>query len=424
MAAILPMSYVRRPMRKPVDPEAPRTSHPDTPRLFRDPWGGWHWKPEKRLRPHFRNVAFGKRFESARDGARQLNRDAAAWLVANGAPKRPARPAAGPRTVGQVVELFRLPENPAWRRLRERTQAQYHYELNRIHDEFGHEPAATLTKARVLGWSDKLAFDAPGTASHIAARGRSLFNWAIGKGHVIRADNPFEKLGLAGGGKRPFRFVWDDIAHILRTADAMGVPSVGVALAMGFATVQRITDVIAFTDDIRVSQIQRGRRVERLVFDQSKRTKVGKGGKLEARVTIDMAVPALVSDLLAKYPPRLALAPGDAPGRERAYWIVSEETGRAYHEKTISRVFARVLARAMRDDDGRPLRQWAHLAGGQLRDGRRSGFVHRIEQGAKVEQVCAVSGHDISEGYAIVSHYLPRTTELADQAEAFMTVRL
>ncbi|MBS7703197.1 hypothetical protein [Chelatococcus asaccharovorans] len=380
------------------------------PRLFQNEHGYWHWKPDKRLRPHWKGISLGDNVDRARAEARRLNREADAWLSdrARTIDKSP-RVRTGPLTVGQLSGLYR--SSPVWKTLRERTRQTYSYELKRLEDEFGHELAASIDEVRVDEWLEVARVHAPQTVRHLASRARSLFEWASRKKYIPRGHNPFKGAGLGSGGKRKFRFLWGDVLHILNTAIEEKRPSVGIALVVGFTCIQRITDVITLTDDHIAPAT--GAAPARLKFTQSKSAKIGKAGKLDAGFQVNILLPGVISELLSKHRVKSA-------DPECRNWIISEETKAPYHEKTISRVFTRIVAKAIERDP----EKWAHLKGGQLRDGRRSGFVHAITQGATVEWVCSISGHTIEQGYDIVEHYLPKTAEQADKASAFMRVSL
>lgn len=380
------------------------------PRLFESN-GFWNWKPNKALRPTWKNVALGRDAQEARAEARRLNARVVAWQKSEAA-KRPIKQRARPRSVAELATLFRHEDCQAWRELRPSTQQLYRDLLKRLEAEFGHEVAAAIDGPRVQEWLQPLRRRAPQTARQIVSIGRTLFGWAARQGHLPAAHNPFVKLKVGSGRKRKFRFRWADVVHILAVAAEQGRPSVGVALVVAFCTLQRITDVIILGDQHVFEQP--GQRRPRLRFVQSKGTHIGPDGVERPGFALDMEIPPAVLAVLERYP-----APA-VPGLNWRQWIVSEDTGHVYHEKTISRVFARVLEAAIAVD---PVK-WAHLAGGQLRDGRRSGFVHLIEQGCSVEFATSLSGHSIEEGYAIVEHYLPRTAEMADKATAFMGVRL
>ncbi|HXT06257.1 MAG TPA: hypothetical protein VN715_04900 [Roseiarcus sp.] len=365
------------------------------PRLFLQD-GYFYWKVERKLRPKWRGAALGKDPRLAIIEAKRLNKAAEEWLAKQaGAPATKSRVRLGPSTVGQIISKYK--ESEDWRRLEPSTRATYTYEFRRLEDEFGHEVAATLSLSRVDDWLETLRREAPGTARHVLAKGRLLFAWAQRKEHVATGVNPFlgQRRHRGGrdtkwtqGGKRKARFTWDEVQSVVAAADAAGVPSIGTALVIGFACVQRITDVI----DLREKHVVGGR----LKFRQRK-----------TGFNVDMELPAIVAA-------RLAAAPPLRTGTH--HLIVSEETGVAYHEKTVSRVFKRLL-------DSMIGPRLSPIAGKQLRDGRRSGFVQYVLDGVSVPFICSMSGHSIEVGMSIVEHYLPKTPEQADRAVKALSVK-
>lgn len=385
-----------------------RTPNQAPPRLHKT-GDNWYWKPERKLRPKWRSAALGAIDSLAFSEARRLNKQVAEWLKAqaDGAPAQKRKVRLGPATIGQLIAAYKVSED--WRDLRDKTRESYAYELMRLEREFGHEIAATLDEARVDDWLAKLRRTSPATARNVLAKGRLLFPWAKRANLIARADNPFKgtkrppprkvtKLSIAG--RRRARFSWDNLRLLVAFADAKGLHSIGTALVLCFACVQRISDVIRLTSRDIVSQPNCSPRLQ---FAQSK-----------TGFEVDMEVPSIVLQRLAAHPPAPERA---AAGKKPQGWlIVSESTSAAYHEKTISRVAKRLV-------DALVGQGHKDLAGHQLRDGRRSGFVQYIMDGASVPFVCSMSGHSIEEGFAIVEHYLPKTPEQADRAVALLSVK-
>ena len=365
------------------------------PRLFQT-GPNYYRKPERRLRPRWQSCALGHDPMAAIAEAKRLNKSVDAWLKAqaDGAPAVKRKTRLGPSTVSQLVTAYKRSED--WRSLRDSTHDSYTYEFTRLEAEFGHEVAATLSLSRVDDWLDALRRTSPATARNVLSKGRLLFSWAARKEMIPPNVNPFKgqrrmrrkDKALSQGGKRFARFSWADVQLVVAAADAAKIPSVGTALVIAFACVQRISDVQRLT--------RRHIAGGRLRFIQSKTGR-----------TVDMALPAIVAERLAAAVP---LASKD--GR----LVVSEETKLPYHEKTISRVFKRLV-------DALVAQGHRHLAGHQLRDGRRSGFIQYVLDGASVEFVCSLSLHSIEEGYQIVEHYLPKTPEQADKAVALLSVK-
>lgn len=367
-------------------------------RTFLDPRNAiWNWKPAQNLRPHFETVSLGRDTLAAWAKARELNEAVAAWQARGGVSggTAAARDRSGPLTVGQMIARFKVSRE--WRGLAPRTQAQYAYELTRLEAEFGHEVAARLTPERVADWADALADTAPETLRHVAARGRQLYKFGRKRLKLKGVDNPFEALGTGSGNKRRMRADAAALAHIVATADAMELRSIGTLAVLLFTCLMRVTDGVIFT----AASILDDPAGPRIVYRQQKTFR-------RTGEELDFAAPAA---LLARI--------DEWRGRQHPL-VISEETGEPYKEKTVSRVFARVVARAIAANP----RQWKHLKGLQLRDMRRSGFVHLLEKGMSAEDIVCISGHTIADGMEIVEHYAPKTATRADRAMAAMDIAI
>lgn len=399
--------------------EKPRAVSAAIPRLHENAYGVWHWKPEKRLRPHWKGSSLGKDRDHAEREAKRLNQEVAAWLAARerAEPLPPPRRgrAQGPLTVSQVIALYRTSD--AWHALRARTRRVWWHYLNRIEEEFGDEVYCEIKRPRVRLWSDPLKRRAPGSARSYLTAARAMGYWAEEQGHAAEDTNPFTRLKLPGPKKRKRLFSLDDVRHLVRVADGRVAPagddkfwrlrpSVGTALILAFSCLQRITDVIELERGNLHAQSDGSTR---LIFDQSKSKTVGQNFELESGVIINVRLPPLAAERLVAAPPI------QGPKTEDRI-IVNEYHRKPYSDVTIALAFKSVRERAIACD---PVR-WAHLAGTHIRDARRSGFVHLRRMGHTVEQIVNLSGHSLKAGYAIVEHYMPKTTEEADAVAAKM----
>lgn len=382
----------------------PRKARPNAPekRCFLID-GRWHWKPDRRLRAAFKGVALGADYAAAMLEARRLNREAEAWLEQGGrAPAIRRKPP--PQTVGALIAAYKA--SLEWKKLRPKTQEGYAYLLKRLEDDFGHDRARAIDAPRVKKWHGELAFRTPETARHLAAVARMLFGWAAAEeafAEEMRAvGNPFKAITLGQGNKRATCLTLDDVKAIAGACDAAGRPSLGTALVIAFSCVQRISDVLR----LKETHVADGS----LCFTQSKSSHVGAKGVLEPGFQVDMALPGFVAARLNAHPP-IATMDGSL--------IVCETTQRQWSDREAARAFRDVC-------DGlaaREPRRWRHLKAAQLRDGRRSGFVQYLLDGASVEFICSMSGHSIEEGYQILEHYIPKTRAQADRAVALFSAK-
>lgn len=267
---------------------------------------------------------------------------------------------------------------------------------------FGQPHAPTRTAARVDDWLDEMRLTAPETGRHVAAKGRLLFAWAGRKALIPPGVNPFQGAKLGQGAKRKVVIAPADLAVLVAACDAAGKASLGTALVIGYAGVQRITDMWR----LKREHVAGGR----LFFTQAKGARVLARGLLKPGFQVDAALPGLIVARLAAAPP-----PQTAEG-----WLCPHETTlKPWDEKRAAHSFAKIRAALVASD-----RRHAHLANVQMRDARRSGFVQYVLDGASVPFVCSLSGHSIEEGMQIVEHYLPKTPEQADRAVKLLSVRL
>lgn len=382
---------MRKPARNPNTP--PKRMHATGDR--------WYWKPERRLRPTWKSVPLGADFAPAAAEARRLNAEVDKWLAAGAQRPGPrARRRMGPVSIGSLIAEYKVSAN--WKLLRPRTQKQYVYEFSRLEDEFGHEPAATLPPARVDDWLDQMRLTAPETGRHVAAKGRLLYAWAQRKALIPPGVNPFQGAKLGQGNKRKVLMTPADLAIVVAACDEAGRFSLGTALVIAFAGVQRITDMWG----LRQEHIAGGR----LYFTQAKGEKVLARGARKPGFQVDAALPGLIAERLARRPP---------PATPEGWLCPHEKTLRPWDEKHAAHTFAKIRDALVASD-----RRHAHLAKVQMRDARRSGFVQYVMDGASVPFVCSLSGHSIEEGMDIIEHYLPKTAAQADRAVQLLSVRL
>lgn len=373
--------------------------------------GYWLWKPAQRLRNEggFRTHPLGRDTQTAFEVARQLNDQAEAWLAKAG-PAQPKKPAMAEAraslTFSELANRYR--QSPAWSQLRDTTRATYEACLKILEAEFGHDRANLINRARVLGWADRLRLTSPQGLRHYAAVARTLYNWAQERELVRFERNPFDKMGIEAG-RRAARIREADLLALVALADRGDIvvpgdhreeeqrarPDLGDCMLVAFYCIQRISDVLRLT-----AENFAGGRFHLV------QSKTGKA------ITLTHA-PA----------PVLARLEGRMPNST----LFRDAADLAGPDRMASRAFTRLKARAAIVDPDLAKR----IERVQLRDMRRSGFVHYAE-GARdaagklirppvpVHLICSISGHTIEEGMAILEVYLPKTTEQADMAVSMM----
>jgi integrase len=369
----------------------------------------FYWEPSGRLRSEggFRTHPLGENVAAAFALARQLNKQADEWLAKAG-PARPKKAAVAEAraslTFSELANRYR--QSPNWAQLRATTRATYETCLKILEAEFGHERANLINRARVLGWADRLRIRSPQGLRHYAAVARTLYNWALDRELVAFSRNPFDRMGIEAG-RRAVRIREADLLALVAIADRDDIrdpvsnqplparPDLGTCMLVAFFCIQRESDVLRLT----AANFAAGGF--RLV-----QSKTGK------EITLTHA-PA----------PVLARLEGRMPNST----LFRDAADMADPDDAASRAFARLKTRAAIADPALAKR----IAPVQLRDMRRSGFVHYAE-GARdatgklirppvpVHLICSISGHTIEEGMAILEVYLPKTTEQADMAVSMM----
>jgi hypothetical protein len=366
----------------------------------------WYWEPSRRLREEggFRTQPLGADLREAFRLARTLNRQADEWLESAG-PARPKKAAStDPRaslTFSELANRYRAAAH--WHQLRASTRETYESCLKILEAEFGHDRANMVSRARVLGWADPLRLKSPQGLRHYAAVGRALFNWGKPRELVTFTENPFEKLGLAAG-RRAVRIREADMLALVAIADRDDIrdpqsnqplparADLGTCILAAFYLIQRESDVLRLT---MANFAGGGFRLTQ--------------SKGEREITLSRA-PSQVLERLRLKPPAGTFFPKSKD-----------------MDKAASRAFARLKARAAIVDPDLGQR----IAPVQLRDMRRSGFVHYAEgqrdasgqvirPPVPVHLICSISGHTIDEGMAILEVYLPKTQEQADMAVSMM----
>ena len=185
--------------------------------------GRFYWKPETRLRAHFKSVALGADRRAAEAEARRLNGEVAQMLAKHGGAmpgKAPSR-RQGSISFGELCARFRASDD--WKQLRPASRENYTFCLKLLEAEFAHEVAGTITPSRVDDWLDGVKRHAPRGVSHYLGRGGQVWAWGRRKG-LVAGENPFQghHLRRPVSGKRAVRWTWEDVRALVAAADAAG----------------------------------------------------------------------------------------------------------------------------------------------------------------------------------------------------------
>lgn len=373
-----------------------------------DPASGiWYWRTPRKARgdSNFKTVSLGRDKPLAWAEARRINQKLADWLATGARPDRRRRRAVA-FTVAEVLADWRA---KAWDNKRPKTREGYANMIRHLQNHLGDRAASTLSEKDVDDWIKDAGRTAPETVRHAVAVARTAFQWAARNELIPTGHNPFRRTGVGAGNKRSRWIAAADLRHVLAACEAAGRPSLGIAFCLAFLFVQRVSDALAFT---RGHFVTAGNGV-RLHFHQSKGMKLDAYGNIKRKgFLVDIAAPPAALDLVARLGNSGTLADP---------MILCEATSRPWEARAAANAFRRILAAhaAAHPETARA------LTGLQLRDARRSGFLHAVRHGSKVPDVCSMSGHSLDEGYAILEHYLPKTPDMADEAaNAFVGIAL
>lgn len=401
------------------------------PKPNKDGSCSYHWQPSATLRREgWRAQPLGKDEAAAIDAAREINKQVDKWRAGTPLPEIRTRHQDGTLAAAiadyrsQVLEGTR-PNGK--RKIAATTAATYGSALNRLEAWGGKHPLAFITRPRVQALRDGMLKTNVGEhAAHTTLKlGRQLFNWLIDQGRWEQGKNPFENFGM--GQPAPRETIWSPAARelILATADAMGRPSIALAITLGFAIGQREADILqtvipqfvalpqhkmqpedwrtlaAAAPDgtprgIRIRQNKTGAWIEVPVVGETRR-------RVEANIA------------LARTAGTMQLILDD--GRAGAYEGTS---GQTRFIRDFAEVRAEAAATAAKQGDTILAEEIATL---QFRDLRRTCVVYLGELGLEDHLIAAITGHDIDETRRILKTYMPRTTGRAARAIALVARR-
>jgi integrase len=255
---------------------------------------------------------------------------------------------------GSVADLIhQYKQSSDWSKLKPSTQRDYERYLNRLDQNIGSRQAKSIDAGYVAALIDELK-ETRGVANHTLAIMRTLFQWGKSPGRKLVIEDPtagFEKLA---GGDSHRRWPQDQIDKFLACDKVQ--PAMKVALLLGLATGQRISDVARLC----------WRNYDGAAFDFVQ-LKTGTALHIPAhddiRATLDTYRPAQDN------------------AEAQAKTILLTKTGLPYHDRVISRDFlvARGLAEIDADLTFHGLR---HTTGNML-----------AEAGATAPQIMSILGH-------------------------------
>lgn len=312
---------------------------------------------------------------SAREAAR-LNREAEA-AVKRG--RRDLPTAAGGRTIDALIDEFQ--RSTSWRDLAPKTQRDYAQKLGTIRTKWGRERVTDFSKPVMWQWYQTLNQHSGAWMAVALIRMMSIiFAHAERIGWRPENSNPCTRLKVKVPQGRKRTGSWAELDALIAAADACGLASIAVAVALSCFAGQRQTDILqAQAADFAPLPLPGGKPVWIWSLTRSKR---GNDGLVKIH---------------AEAAPRLAAAVAGAP--PAGPMLRDERTGLAYSEDSFQRRWKEVRAAAVAGG-------MASLADMQFRDLRRTFGNLSRSAGASVDDVGDVLGNTAARNAQLRNVYM------------------
>lgn len=407
----------------------------------------WYWQPSKTLADAgWLPVALGKNESAAIDAARQRNADVEKWK-AGGDVIETVKPKPQTGTFAQLLTRYEREwidgtDPRGGRLIAESTARTYRTSLKRLNAWAGKFPLAFITAPRVTALRKAMMApeDAGGVGHHAAHQalklGRQVFAFAEAEGVTPKGSNPFGRFNLAA--PPPRQIVWSPPAReaMIQAAYDQGMPSLALAIMLGFATGQREADYLALTHSGYVAIPEHKMQPEDYAtLAALSPDGIPRGIRIRQRKTRAWVEIAVIGNV------RWAIENNIASARAAgATTVLLDDTRRTeakdgqptqiatYHGKAgqtrFQRDFAEIREWAVAAASGEGDAELAEeLAGIHYSDLRRTCVVYLGELGLDAHLIAAITGHDIDETQKILKTYMPRTTGRAARAIALASVR-
>lgn len=396
----------------------------------------WYWQPSKTLRAAgWDPVALGKDEGHAIATARRRNEDVAAWKAGGPVPQSIRRRRQG-GTLGELIELYRRkvisgtkPDGSP--RIARGTARTYESSLKRLEAWAATQPLAFVTRKRVLVLRDKMLETIGHDPAHKTLKvGRQLFAFAIDQELAPPGTNPFENFGLAAPAPRDV--IWSPPAReaMVAAAHDAGMPSMALAMQLGFAIGQREGDLLALTPQHYIAIPEHKMQPEdyatlaRMAPDGVPRGIRIRQAKTNAWVEI-----VVVGEVRRALETNIARAIGagllavildDTRGEGEQLALYAGEAGQTRFQRDFASVRSAAAQTAQQRQEHALAAELEQL---QFRDLRRTCVVYLGELGLDAHLIAAITGHDIDETQKILKTYMPRTTGRAARAVALSAAR-
>jgi hypothetical protein len=402
----------------------------------------WYWQPSATLaRAGWKPISLGKDRSAAMAAAEKRNAEVAEWKTGGGRP-REVKKRVKNGTFGHLLARYEKEfldaknERGEWIIARS-TARTYRTALKRLSAWAGDFPLAYITPARVKALRKAMtAPESKGGIGHHAAhstlkQGRQVFAFAESEDLIAKGSNPFAAFGLSA--PPPRDVIWSPAARetMILAAYEAGMPSMALAIMLGFATGQREADYLAMThrhyaaipehlmqpEDyatlaaLAPDGVVRGLRV--------KQQKTGAWVEVPVTGLVRWAIESNIETARQLSSTMIVLDDTrHVPGEPAATFQGS--AGQTRFQRDFARVREDAIMQAAYELDDELAEELARI---EYRDLRRTCVVYLGELGLDAHLIAGITGHDIDDTQRILKTYMPRTTGRAARAIALATAR-
>ena len=401
----------------------------------KDGSSNFYWQPSKHARDAgFQPARLGKDEGAAMAAALKLNAQYDAWNEGGPAPNAQVQPRQAEGTLGEAIALYRRKvidgrkPNGDWKIARS-TAKTYNSALNRLDEWGGKHPVTVVSRARVRKLRDGMI--ASGVGEHAARTtlklGRQLFAFLIDE-EIWSQPNPFVSFGMAQ--PPPRDVIWSPPARelVIATAEAEGMPSIALAIVLGYSIGQREGDILESVIPQYVALPEHKMQPEdyailaaaspdgqpRGVRIRQSKTRVW----IEVPVVGDTRTRLETNIARAKANDRLQIILDDSREAGGRVAVYEGAAGQTRFQRDFAAIREKAAERAAAT--GQPDLA-AEIRGLEFRDLRRTCVVYLGELGLEDHVIAAITGHDIDETRRILKTYMPRTTGRAAHGIARVT---
>lgn len=404
----------------------------------------WYWQPSATLaKAGWKPLTLGKDEGAAITAARTRNAEIDDWKN-GGAKPRDVKKREKTGTFAHLLARYEREvidgKDGADNFIIARSTARtYRTSMKRLAAWAGDYPIAYITPLRVKNLRKALMDPKTGVGHHAAhqclKQGRQVFSFAESEDIIGKGSNPFANFNLAA--PPPRDVIWSPAAReaMIFAAYDHGMPSMALAIMLGFATGQREQDYLAMghrqyvvipehkmqPEDWRTLQALSPDGIVRGIRLRQHKTKAW----VEVPVTglVRWAIESNIATAAGRGATTVLLDDTRQPDEP-----VATATAATYHgqagQTRFQRDFAEIREWAVATATGESDEDLAEeLAGIEYRDLRRTCVVYLGELGLDAHLITGITGHDIDETQRILKTYMPRTTARAARAIAIASVR-